>query len=66
MTQNVAIMRRKRPSVGTHPVRARPKSQILRSQLASSSRLDGFRSRCSTLALWTYFSPRSSCAGQGG
>ena len=46
-----------------HPVRARPKSQIFRSQLALSSRLDGFKSRCSTLALWTYFNPRSSCVG---
>mmetsp|Transcript_36652 Transcript_36652/g.90504 ORF Transcript_36652/g.90504 Transcript_36652/m.90504 type:complete len:280 (-) Transcript_36652:472-1311(-) len=41
-------------------VRARPKSQILRSQLALSSRLEGFRSRCSTLALWMYFRPLSS------
>ena len=31
-------------------VRARPKSHILRSQLAFSSRFDGFRSRCSTFA----------------
>jgi len=43
-------------------VRARPKSQILSSQLAVSSRLAGLRSRCSTLAVCTYFSPRSTCA----
>ena len=36
-------------------------ARALRSQLAFSSRLEGFRSRCSTLAEWMYFRPRSSC-----
>lgn len=40
--------------------RARPKSQIFRSQFALTSRLEGFRSRCSTLAL------RGSRASRGG
>lgn len=44
----------------THPVRASPKSQILRSQFALTSRLLGLRSRCSTLALCTYLRPRST------
>ena len=39
-------------------VLARPKSQILRSQLALSRRLLGLRSRWRTLAEWMYFSPR--------
>ena len=43
-------------------MRASPKSQIFRSQVAFSSRLLGFRSRCSTLAECTYFSPRRICA----
>ena len=47
-------------SVMTWPVRASPKSHIFKSQLAFNSRLLGFKSRCSTLALWTYFRPRSS------
>mmetsp|Transcript_14334 Transcript_14334/g.32200 ORF Transcript_14334/g.32200 Transcript_14334/m.32200 type:complete len:200 (+) Transcript_14334:435-1034(+) len=38
--------------------RARPKSHSARSQLAFTSRLEGFRSRCSTLAECTYFRPR--------
>lgn len=38
-------------------VRASPKSQILRSQLAFNKRLLGFRSRWSTLAEWMYFKP---------
>ena len=46
----------------THPVRARPKSHIFRSHDAFSSRLLGLRSRCSTLAVCTYLSPRSTCA----
>ena len=45
--------------------RARPKSQILRSQVAFSSRLLGLRSRCSTLAVWTYLSPRRISGGKG-
>ena len=44
-----------------HLVRARPKSQILRSQDALSSRLLGFRSRCSTFAVCTYLRPRRIC-----
>lgn len=44
-----------------HLVRASPKSQIFRSQLAFSSRLLGFRSLCSTCAEWMYLSPRSTC-----
>jgi hypothetical protein len=43
-------------------VRARPKSHILRSQFALSSKFDGLRSRCSTPAEWMYFSPRSNCS----
>lgn len=38
-------------------VLAKPKSQILRSQEAFSRRLLGFRSLCSTLAVWMNFSP---------
>lgn len=41
-------------------VLASPKSQILRSQFALSSRLLGFKSRCKTLAECMYFSPRSN------
>uniref|UniRef100_A0A0A9DQG1 Uncharacterized protein n=1 Tax=Arundo donax TaxID=35708 RepID=A0A0A9DQG1_ARUDO len=41
-------------------VLARPKSPILRSHLALSSRLLGLRSRCKTFAECTYFNPRSS------
>jgi hypothetical protein len=37
--------------------RARPKSQILSSQSALTSRLPGLRSRCSTLAEWMYLRP---------
>ena len=37
---------------------ARPKSHILRSQLALMRRLEGFRSLWSTLKEWMYFSPR--------
>lgn len=49
-----------------HFVLASPKSQILRSQEALSSRLLGLRSRCSTLAVCTYLRPRSTCGrGQG-
>lgn len=40
--------------------RARPKSHMARSQLALSTRLDGLRSRCRTLALWMYLRPRRS------
>lgn len=40
--------------------RASPKSQMHRSQLAFTRRLDGFKSRCRTLAEWMYFSPRKS------
>ena len=40
--------------------RAKPKSQILRSQLALRRRLLGFKSRCKTPALCTYFNPRRS------
>lgn len=42
-------------------VRARPKSQILRSQFALTSRFDGFKSRWSMLAEWMNLSPRSTC-----
>jgi hypothetical protein len=35
--------------------------RALRSQFAFSSKLLGFRSRCSTFAEWMYFRPRSSC-----
>jgi hypothetical protein len=38
---------------------ARPKSQTLRSQLALSSKLDGFKSRCSTFAECMAFRARS-------
>jgi hypothetical protein len=38
--------------------RASPKSQILSSQLAFSSRLLGFRSRWITFAEWMNLSPR--------
>ena len=48
----------------THLVRASPKSQILRSQVALSSRLEGLRSRCSTEAECRYLRPRSSCAAR--
>lgn len=41
-------------------VLARPKSAILRSQLAFNSKLLGFRSRCKTFAECTYLSPRSN------
>lgn len=41
--------------------RARPKSQIVRSQLALTNRLEGFKSRCKTLALCKYLRPRSTC-----
>lgn len=40
-------------------MRERPKSQILRSQLELSRRLEGFRSRCSTLAECMYLRPLS-------
>lgn len=51
----------RRHAAGTHLVRARPKSQILRSQLAFTSRLLGFKSLCRMLALWMYLSPLNSC-----
>jgi hypothetical protein len=38
---------------------ASPKSQILSSQSALTSRLPGLRSRCSTFAEWMYFRPHS-------
>lgn len=44
-----------------YPVRARPKSQIFKSQEALSSRLLGLRSRCRTPAVWMYLRPRSTC-----
>mmetsp|Transcript_13702 Transcript_13702/g.45286 ORF Transcript_13702/g.45286 Transcript_13702/m.45286 type:complete len:245 (-) Transcript_13702:234-968(-) len=40
--------------------RANPKSQIFKSQFAFRRRLLGFKSRCSTFALWMYFNPRNS------
>lgn len=40
--------------------RARPKSQMARSQFALTKRLDGFMSRCNTLALWMNLSPLST------
>jgi hypothetical protein len=39
-------------------MRARPKSQILRSQFSLTRMLLGFRSRWTTPAEWTYFRPR--------
>lgn len=41
-------------------VLAKPKSPILRSQLALRSKLLGLRSRCKTLAECTYFNPRNN------
>jgi len=41
-------------------VLAKPKSPILRSQFALTSKLLGLRSRCKTLAECTYFNPRNS------
>jgi len=41
-------------------VLARPKSAILRSQLAFNSKLLGFRSLCKTFSESTYLSPRSN------
>ena len=38
--------------------RARPKSQILRSQVVFSSRFEGLRSRCNTFAECMYLRPR--------
>lgn len=43
---------------GRAALRARPKSQILRSQLALRSRLEGFKSRCRTFAECNAFNPR--------
>lgn len=43
---------------GLYP-RASPKSQILSSQSAFTSKLPGLRSRWSTFAEWMYFSPQS-------
>ena len=40
--------------------RARPKSQMRRSQSALTNRLEGLRSRCKTPALCTYLRPRST------
>ena len=51
-------MRSEAPRQHTHLVRASPKSQILRSQVALSSRFEGLRSRCSTAAEWMYLRPR--------
>ena len=50
-----------------HPylVRARPKSQILRSQFALTRRFEGLRSRWRMLAEWMYFRPRSTCIKAG-
>ena len=39
-------------------LRASPKSHMHKSQLALSKILLGFKSRCNTLALCTYFNPR--------
>lgn len=39
-------------------MRARPKSQILRSQFSLTRMLEGLRSRWTTPAEWTYFRPR--------
>eukprot|EP00955_Chlamydomonas_euryale_P049873 354398-Chlamydomonas_euryale.AAC.1 len=47
-------------------VRASPKSQILRSQLAFTSRFDGLRSRCRMLAEWMNLSPRRTCGTAAG
>ena len=44
-------------------MRTSPKSQILRSQFAFNSRLDGLRSRWSTPAEWINLSPRSTFGG---
>merc|ERR1719409_2293782 len=52
-------VRKSRQSEGFTP-RERPKSVILRSQFSLTSRLEGLRSRCSTLHEWRYLSPRSS------
>ena len=48
-----------------HHYLANPKSHTAMSQLALTSRLDGLRSRCRTLALWIYFKARRIC-GVGG
>ena len=49
------------PMHSAHLVRASPKSQILRSQVALSRMLEGLRSRCSTEAEWMYLRPRRIC-----
>lgn len=45
---------------GAAALRARPKSQIFKSQLELSSRLDGLRSRCKTLAVCRALRPRTA------
>merc|ERR1719335_504301 len=52
-------VRKSRQSEGLTP-RDSPKSVIFRSQFSLTSRLDGLRSRCSTLHEWRYLRPRSS------
>ena len=54
--QRVATYSVRKPvwSCSGSATRASPKSQILRSHVVFSSRLLGFRSRCSTLAEWMY------------
>ena len=39
-------------------MRAKPKSQIFKSQFSFTRMLLGFKSRCTTPAEWTYFKPR--------
>ena len=52
-------VRKSRQSEGLTP-RDSPKSVILRSQFSFTSRLDGLRSRWSTLHEWMYLRPRST------
>lgn len=49
---------------GRAALRASPKSQILRSQLALRRRFDGFKSRCRTLAECSALRPRIVCRRQ--